>query len=78
MGATAKDNKKFVDAVLWILRSGSSWRSLLEHCGDWPHVHRRFFHRARAGEIAISPRSNRRERGDCDKEVHKERNRRKP
>ena len=26
-GRTAKDNRKFVDAVLWIARTGSPWRN---------------------------------------------------
>ena len=42
VGVTARDNRKFVDAVLWILRSGAPWRSLPEHHGDWKHTHKRF------------------------------------
>ena len=41
-GATAKDNRLFIDAVLWILRSGAPWRDLPERYGDWKNTHRRF------------------------------------
>jgi transposase len=33
-GATAKDNRLFVDAVLWITRTGAGWRDLPERFGD--------------------------------------------
>jgi putative transposase len=42
VGMTAKDNRQFVNAVLWILRSGSPWRDLPERYGDWKNTHRRF------------------------------------
>lgn len=42
VGVTAKDNRQFVNAVLWILRSGSPWRDLPERYGDWKNTHRRF------------------------------------
>lgn len=41
-GVTARDNRKFVNAVLWILRTGASWRSLPRRYGSWKNVHRRF------------------------------------
>lgn len=42
VGVTAKDNRQFVNAVLWILRSGSPWRDLPPRYGDWKNTHRRF------------------------------------
>ena len=42
VGVTAKDNRKFVNGVMWILRSGSPWRDLPERYGDWKNTHRRF------------------------------------
>ena len=42
VGATARDNRQFVNGVLWILRSGSPWRDLPECYGDWKNTHRRF------------------------------------
>lgn len=42
VGVSAKDNRQFVNAVLWILRSGSPWRDLPARYGDWKNTHRRF------------------------------------
>lgn len=41
-GVTAKDNRLFVDAVLWIARSGSHWRELPEVFGNWNSVFTRY------------------------------------
>ena len=31
-GVTAKDNRRFVEVVLWIMRTGSPWRDLPWSC----------------------------------------------
>lgn len=41
-GGVAKDNRLFINAVFWILRSGAAWRDLPPDYGDWKNVHRRF------------------------------------
>ena len=41
-GGVARDNRKFVDAVVWILRTGAPWRDLPKEYGDWKNTHRRF------------------------------------
>lgn len=41
-GATAKDNRRFVEAVLWIARTGAPWRDLPEVFGHWHNVYNRF------------------------------------
>jgi len=41
-GREAKDNRLFVNAVLWILRTGAPWRDLPPDYGDWKNTHRRF------------------------------------
>lgn len=41
-GVTAKDNRKFIEAVLWINRTGSPWRDLPEHFGYWHRVYVRY------------------------------------
>src|ERR1700735_4237616 len=42
VGATAADNRLFVEAVLFRYRAGIPWRDLPERFGDWKNVHRRF------------------------------------
>jgi transposase len=41
-GGIAKDNRLFINAVFWILRTGAPWRDLPPDLGDWKNVHRRF------------------------------------
>ena len=48
-GRTAADNRLFVNAVLWVLRSGARWSDLPERYGKFKTVHKRFTRWARAG-----------------------------
>jgi transposase len=41
-GSTGRDNRMFVEGVLWIIRTGSPWRDLPEVFGEWNSVFRRF------------------------------------
>ena len=41
-GGIAKDNRLFINAVFWILRTGAPWRDLPPDLGGWKNVHRRF------------------------------------
>lgn len=41
VGVTAKDNRLFVEAVIYRYRAGIPWRDLPERFGDWKNVHRR-------------------------------------
>jgi transposase len=40
-GSPAKDNRLFIDAVLWIAKTGVPWRDLPERFGNWNSVWRR-------------------------------------
>jgi transposase len=46
VGRTAKDNRLFVNAVLWVLRSGARWQDLPER---YKSVHKRFSRWAKRG-----------------------------
>jgi len=41
-GVTAKDNRLFLEAVLWITRTGSPWRDLDPALGNWHATYTRF------------------------------------
>lgn len=41
VGVTAKDNRLFVEAVLYRYRAGIPWRDLPERFGDWNNIARR-------------------------------------
>ncbi|WP_460670460.1 IS5 family transposase [Larkinella ripae] len=48
-GHTAADNRLFINAILWISRSGVPWRDLPPRFGPWNSVYRRFRRWAIAG-----------------------------
>ena len=48
-GVTAKDNRLFIDAVLWIAKTGAPWRDLPERLGNWNSVWKRFSRWAQKG-----------------------------
>lgn len=41
-GTSGRDNRLFVEAVLWIVRTGSPWRDLPGEFGSWNSNFRRF------------------------------------
>jgi transposase len=49
VGGTAKDNRLFVEAVLYRYRTGCPWRDLPERFGHWKTVHQRFSRWAKSG-----------------------------
>lgn len=49
VGRTGADNRLFVEAVLWIARTGSPWRDLPGEFGHWNSAYVRFARWSRAG-----------------------------
>jgi len=49
VGRSAANNREFLNAVLWIARSGAPWRDLPERFGNWNSVYQRFRRWARTG-----------------------------
>jgi len=48
-GRTAEDNHRFLNGVMWVLRSGAHWHDLPERYGNWKSVHKRFSRWAKNG-----------------------------
>lgn len=48
-GSSGRDNRMFIEGVLWIVRTGSPWRDLPEAFGEWNSVFRRFSRWSRKG-----------------------------
>ncbi len=48
-GRPANDHRTVLNGILWILRTGSPWRSLPERYGSWKTVSSRFYRWQKAG-----------------------------
>jgi putative transposase len=48
-GAKARDNRQFIEAVLWIAYTGAPWRDLPLELGNWHTTYTRFSRWSRAG-----------------------------
>lgn len=51
-GRSGQDNRLFLEAVLWIARTGSPWRDLPPHFGKWNTVFKRYRDWVKAGVFA--------------------------
>lgn len=49
VGGTASDNRLFVEAIVYRVRTGVPWRDLPERFGKWKSVHQRFSRWAKSG-----------------------------
>lgn len=41
-GRSAEDNQRFVNGVMWVLRTGAHWHDMPERYGNWKSTHKRF------------------------------------
>ena len=48
-GGRAHDNRRCINAVFWVLRTGAPWRDLPPDDGGWSNTHRRFIRWRNAG-----------------------------
>jgi transposase len=51
-GGIAEDNRRFINAILYVARTGIPWRDLPERYGNWNTQWRRFDRWAKAGRFA--------------------------
>ena len=51
-GGLAEDNRRFLNAVLYVARTGIPWRDLPDRLGHWNSQWRRFDRWAKAGRFA--------------------------
>ena len=51
-GMAAEDNRLFVNAILWIAKTGAPWRDLPERFGKWNSVFQRFNRWCKTGVFA--------------------------
>src|SRR5262245_57940493 len=51
-GGIAEDNRRFINAILYVARTGIPWRDLPERYGNWNSQWRRFDRWAQAGRFA--------------------------
>jgi len=49
VGRSSADNRLFINAVIWIARSGAPWRDFPERYGVWNSVYQRFRRWAKSG-----------------------------
>ena len=52
----AQDNRRFINAVFWVLRTDTPWRDLPPDYGKWGTVHQRFIRWLRKGVWGKLPR----------------------
>ncbi len=41
-GRTGRDKRHFMEALLWLARTGAHWRALPDHFGKWNRIYVRF------------------------------------
>ena len=52
-GSKGADDRRFLEAVLWVLRTGAPWRDLPTELGNWSTVYRRYRRWAIAGRWEV-------------------------
>jgi transposase len=50
-GRPGRDNRRFLEAVYWVIRSGASWRDLPQEFGPWQTVYNRYNNWGKKGHL---------------------------
>ncbi len=48
-GRSGYDNRRFIEAIMWVGRNGARWRAIPSEYGNWNSIHRRFRRWSRKG-----------------------------
>ena len=48
-GRSGTDNRRFIEAIIWVTRNGARWRAIPAEYGNWNTIHRRFRRWSRKG-----------------------------
>jgi len=52
-GRHGKDDRLFLEAVCWIIRTGAPWRDLPLDCGNWKSVYNRYSRWVKQGWFSL-------------------------
>jgi transposase len=50
-GRPSKDNRLFIEAVCWIIRTGAPWRDLPLEYGSWKTIYNRYHRWVQTGQF---------------------------
>ena len=50
-GRHGKDDRKFLEGVCWIIRTGAPWRDLPLELGPWKTIYNRYYRWAQKGHL---------------------------
>jgi transposase len=48
-GRPAHDHRRILNGILWVMRTGATWRDVPERYGPWPTIASRFYRWRKAG-----------------------------
>jgi transposase len=73
IGRPAKDHRRVLNGILWVLKTGAPWRDLPERYGPWQTVYSRFRRWQQAGiwdRILVDLQRDADQAGRVDWEIH--------
>jgi transposase len=72
-GRPPEEDRRIVDGILWVVRTGAPWRDVPERYGPWSTVYSRFYRWRKAGQwdrILAALQQEADTQGQLDWEIH--------